>query len=101
MRRTGYSFEPVQRESVSAERWLADRRKTTGQGTRNYQEAIELIPQEAQLYQERGRVHLLMGDKAGAAEDMKKAIELAPEKENLISGNFNNFEKSNLQTGIY
>ena len=35
------------------------------------------------------------------AEDMKKAIELAPEKENLISGNFNNFEKSNLQTGIY
>jgi len=29
---------------------------------------------------------------------MKKAIELAPEKENLISGNFNNFEKSNLQT---
>ena len=64
-------------------------------------EAIELIPQEAQLYQERGRVHLLMGDKAGAAEDMKKAIELAPEKENLISGNFNNFEKSNLQTGIY
>lgn len=67
----------------------------------NYQEAIELIPQEAQLYQERGRVHLLMGDKAGAAEDLKKAIELAPEKENLISGNFNNFEKSNLQTGIY
>jgi hypothetical protein len=42
-----------------------------------------------------------MGDKAGAAEDMKKAIELAPEKENLISGNFNNFEKSNLQNGIY
>lgn len=67
----------------------------------NYQEAIELIPQEAQLYQERGRVHLLMGNKDGAAEDMKKAIELAPEKENLISGNFNNFEKSNLQTGIY
>ena len=67
----------------------------------NYQEAIELIPQEAQLYQERGRIHLLMGDKAGAAEDLKKAIELAPEKENLISGNFNNFEKSNLQTGIY
>ena len=96
MRGTSYSFEPVQRESG-----LLIEEKQLDKALENYQEAIELIPQEAQLYQERGRVHLLMGDKAGAAEDMKKAIELAPEKENLISGNFNNFEKSNLQTGIY
>mgnify|MGYP003187852217 FL=1 len=80
---------------------LLTEEKKLDQALENYQEAIELIPQDAQLYQERGRVRLLMGDKDGATEDMKKAIELAPEKENLISGHFDNFEKNNLQTGIY
>lgn len=72
MRGTGYSFEPVQRESVLLKGGLLIEEKQLDKALENYQEAIELIPQEAQLYQERGRVHLLMGDKAGAAEDMKR-----------------------------
>ena len=58
----------------------------------NYTEAIELMPENARLYQERGRARLLKGDKEGSIEDMKKAISLDPEKENLINGNFQNFE---------
>ena len=66
-----------------------------------YTEAIDLMPDKAAFYQERGRVRLLGGNKEGAADDMKKAIEIAPEKEEQISGNFSNFGKSGLQTGIY
>ena len=66
-----------------------------------YTEAIDLMPDKAVFYQERGRIRLLSGNKAGATDDMKKAIEIAPEKEEQISGNFSNFGNSGLQTGIY
>ena len=36
--------------------------------------------------------NLLKGDKDGSVEDMKKAIELAPENEMNISGQYNNYE---------
>ena len=36
---------------------------------------------------------LAKGDKAGSMEDMKKAIELAPENGANISGEYNNFEQ--------
>lgn len=39
-----------------------------------YTEAIELMPQNAVLYQERGRIRLLKGDKEGSIEDMKKLL---------------------------
>ena len=41
---------------------------------------------------ERGRNKLLKGDKDGSVEDMKKAMELAPETEENISGQYNNYE---------
>lgn len=65
-----------------------------------YTEAIELMPQNAVLYQERGRIHLLKGDKDGSVDDMKKAIELNPENEKQITGNYDNF-KQNSAPGIY
>ena len=65
-----------------------------------YEEAIELMPQNARFYQERGRVRLLKGDKEGSIADMKKAIELNPESETQISGNFDNFGKQST-TSIY
>ena len=37
----------------------------------NYQEAIELIPQKRSCTRKRGRVHLLMGDKAGGRRHEK------------------------------
>ena len=35
-----------------------------------------------------------------AVEDLKKAIELNPESENMINGNYNNFSQEN-KVGIY
>lgn len=39
-----------------------------------YDEAIELSPENAKLYQERGRAKLLKGDKDGSVEDLKKQL---------------------------
>ena len=50
------------------------------------------MPENAALYQERGRVRLLNGDKEGSVEDMKKAIELNPESEQQINGKFDNLQ---------
>ena len=48
------------------------------------------MPENAALYQERGRIRLLNGDKEGSIEDMKKVIELNPESEQQINGKFDN-----------
>ena len=58
-----------------------------------YDEAIEMNANFAQAYHERGRVKLAMGDKKGSMEDMKRAIELAPENGANISGEYNNYEQ--------
>ena len=58
-----------------------------------YDEAIEMNANFAQAYHERGRVKLTMGDKKGSMEDMKRAIELAPENGANISGEYNNYEQ--------
>ena len=58
-----------------------------------YDEAIEMNASFAQAYHERGRVKLAMGDKKGSMEDMKRAIELAPENGANISGEYNNYEQ--------
>ena len=44
-------------------------------------------------YHERGRVKLAKGDKQGSMEDMKRAIELAPEQSAAISGEYHNYEQ--------
>ena len=58
-----------------------------------YDEAIEMNANFAQAYHERGRGKLAMGDKKGSMEDMKRAIELAPENGANISGEYNNYEQ--------
>ena len=64
-----------------------------GQAIAVYDEAIEMNANFAQAYHERGRVKLAMGDKKGSMEDMKRAIELAPENGANISGEYNNYEQ--------
>lgn len=54
-----------------------------------FDEAIDLNPNFAAAYHERGRAKLLNGDKEGSVEDMKKSLELNPKEENL-NGQFNN-----------
>ena len=46
-----------------------------------FDEAIEIKPDFAKAYAERGRAKNLKGDKEGAFEDLKKSIELNPEGE--------------------
>ena len=58
-----------------------------------YDDALEINPNFAQAYHERGRVKLEKGDKQGSMEDMKRAIELAPEQGAHISGEYNNYEQ--------
>lgn len=60
-----------------------------------FDEAIELKPDFAKAYSERGRARLMLGDKKGSFEDMKKAIELNPEGEEAkkVEGKFSNFEE--------
>ena len=55
-----------------------------------FDEAIELNPNFAQAYHERGRAKLLNGDTVGSAEDMKKGLELNPKEIQGISGQYDN-----------
>lgn len=55
-----------------------------------FTEATELNPNFAAAYHERGRARLLNGDKEGAAEDMKRGMELDPAEQQSLSGQFNN-----------
>ena len=80
--------EPEKKEAAKAIETKKDFDKAIGV----YDEAIEINPNFAQAYHERGRIKLLKGDKDGSVEDMKKAMELAPETEGNISGQYNNYE---------
>ena len=59
-----------------------------------FDEAIEIKPDFAKAYAERGRAKNLKGDKEGAFEDLKKSIELNPEGEEAkkFEGQHANFE---------
>ena len=56
-----------------------------------FDEAIELKPDFAQAYHERGGAKLMQGDKEGAVVDMQKAMEFGQTMEH-IGGTYSNFE---------
>ena len=55
-----------------------------------FDEAIELNPNFAQAYHERGRAKLLNGDKDGSVEDTKIALELTPKEVQAFNGQYGN-----------
>lgn len=55
-----------------------------------FDEALELNPNFAQAYHERGRAKLLNGDKEGSWEDMKKGLELDPQEAKNLNGQYDN-----------
>lgn len=57
-----------------------------------YDEAIGLRPDFAEAYKARGGVKHHLKDEAGAAEDLKRALELAPEDTGLPDGEYSNVE---------
>jgi Flp pilus assembly protein TadD len=56
-----------------------------------FDEAIELSPNFAEAYRERGRAKLLNGDKEGSVADAEKAVELKPQEAD-VSGQFHSEE---------
>lgn len=57
-----------------------------------YDEAIELSPDFADAYRARGGVKYHLKDEVGAMEDLKRSLELAPEKAKELDGEYNNVE---------
>jgi len=57
-----------------------------------YDETLELMPRFAACYLARGRVKRHLKDDAGAAEDMKCALELSPESAKQVDGEFTAIE---------
>ena len=60
-----------------------------------FDEAIELNPDFAQAYHERGRAKLLNGDKEGSMEDMKRGLELNPKELLDFNGQYGNLPGNN------
>lgn len=57
-----------------------------------YDEAIELSPDFAEAYRARGGVKYHLKDQAGAMDDLKRSLELDPEKAKELDGEFSNVE---------
>lgn len=57
-----------------------------------YNEAIEMRPDFSAAYKARGGVKHHLHDEAGAAEDLKRSLELAPETVKDIEGEYTNVE---------
>ena len=56
-------------------------------------EAVEFMPDSSECYKERGRVKLLLNDKAGAMDDVKKALECNPNAAQALDGKYSNIEQ--------
>lgn len=56
-------------------------------------EALEIMPDYGEGYKERGRIKMLLNDKAGSLDDLKKAIENDPEAAKALDGKFTNIEQ--------
>lgn len=54
--------------------------------------AIEADPHNYEAYILRGQISMAFGDKKGASEDLKKAVELNPELLNEMNGEFKSKE---------
>lgn len=56
-------------------------------------EALEIMPDYGEGYKERGRIKMLLNDKAGSLDDLKKSIETDPEAAKALDGKFTNIEQ--------
>lgn len=59
-----------------------------------YDEAIAERPDFAEAYRSRGGVKLRLHDEAGAADDLKRSLELRPEQAAALQGEFTNLQDS-------
>ncbi len=64
------------------------------------EDAMEQNSDTAELYKARGGILLIEGDKAGAAADMKRALELSPEDAQNLTGEFSNKDGQPIQEKV-
>ena len=55
-----------------------------------YGKVIAQNPFNVDAFRERGAIRLAQGDKQGAEEDMKQVLELSPEMQQEVSGDYSN-----------
>jgi tetratricopeptide (TPR) repeat protein len=62
--------------------------KKTNEALKVIDQAIEQMPENAELYNVRGGIKYLTNDKIGAVEDMRKSLELAPKEAEKFTGEY-------------
>lgn len=78
---------------------LVLQREKSGDDAMNaLEEGLEQNPESSELYKARGGLRLALGDKEGAADDLKRSLELAPEEEKKLTGEFKSMESKMLDS---
>lgn len=86
--------DPFDREAVLRLGALCEATADYGRALSVYDEAVALQPDFAEAYKRRGGVKLALHDEAGAADDLKRSLELQPAQAESIDGEFSNVENS-------
>lgn len=86
------ALNPFNRDVVIRESEIYLETRRPQEALRVLNEAIDLEPDFAEAYRERGKVKRCMNDETGAAEDEKKAEELKPEQPQKADGEYTNLE---------
>lgn len=85
-------LNPFNREAILCLGRLYESTSRRDKALKLYTEAIDLMPDFAEAYNARGGVKHQLKDDAGAAEDLKRSLELAPEKAAELDGEYTNVE---------
>lgn len=92
------SLNPFNQEAILQLGAIYEATKQWDKALSLYDEAIDLQPEFALAYKARGGVKHHLKDEAGAADDLKRMLELAPEKNAELDGQYSNVEnKMNAQ----
>ena len=73
--------------------------RQTGRALEVMDEAVERLPGYAGAYHERGRLRLLLNDKAGAMDDLRRALLADPQAAGMLEGRFTNIRQEQQPDG--
>lgn len=87
-----HTINPFNGEAIALLGTLLTRESRWDAALALYDEAIELQPDFAEAYKLRGAVKYHLHDEAGAAEDLKRSLELSPESAREVDGEYSTME---------